>query len=189
MKQMISWLKEKYLELGKLLRRGFAVLFHFQDISAFISIRGFVVSFLVLSILAGLAHLSIRLGRRLLRWFRGPGDDSASLTAGILFYRRLTHLLSRLELDRTPAETQGEFAARAARFLSNQGRPEQSVADVPQQVVEAFYRVRFGHLELGPDSLQELDSRLDALEASLSGKVVSVQFSVFGVQYSVLSIA
>ena len=112
MKQMINWLKEKYLELGKLLRKGFEVLFHFQDISAFISIRGFVVSFLVLSLLAGLAHLSIRLGRRLLRWLRGPGDDSASLSAGILFYRRLAHLLSRLELERTPAETQAEFAAR-----------------------------------------------------------------------------
>jgi hypothetical protein len=42
------------------------------------------------------------------------------------------------------------------------------VAQVPQQIVEAFYRVRFGHLELEPASLQELDARLDALEASLN---------------------
>ena len=168
MRQMLTWMKEKYLELGRLIRRGFAVLFRFENIGAFISIRGFVVTFLVLSVLAGLVHLLIRVGQRVLRWLRGPGEDSTSLTAGILFYRRLAQLLSRLELHRTPAETQGEFAARAAKFLSGQGPPAHSVADVPQQVVDAFYRVRFGHLELEPASLQELDARLDALEASLS---------------------
>jgi hypothetical protein len=34
-------------------------------------------------------------------------------------------------------------------------------------VVEAFYRVRFGHLTLTPEILTHLESRLDALEASL----------------------
>ena len=43
MRQMITWIKEKYLELGRLIRKGLAVLFQFQDIGAFISIRGFVV--------------------------------------------------------------------------------------------------------------------------------------------------
>jgi hypothetical protein len=41
------------------------------------------------------------------------------------------------------------------------------MADVPRQVVDAFYRVRFGHLEIEPDSLKQLDARLDALETSL----------------------
>jgi hypothetical protein len=41
---------------------------------------------------------------------------------------------------------------------------------VPQQVVDAFYRVRFGHLELEPASLQNLNDRLDALEASLASE-------------------
>jgi hypothetical protein len=160
-------MKEKYLQLWATLRTGVAHLFHFQDIGSLISIRGFVVSFLVLSVLAGLAQLSMRLGRRLLRWYQGPAPDVTSLTAGILFYRRLTQLLSHLELDRAPAETQAEFAVRAARVLSTRGVPERSVTEVPQQVVEAFYRVRFGHLDLDPDSLQALDAQLDALEASL----------------------
>ena len=169
MRQMIGWVKEKYTELGRLLRRGFAVLFHFQDISAFISFRGFLVSFLMLALAAGLAHLLYRLGHRLLHWLRGPEDDAMSLTAGSLFYRRLAQLLGELELERTPAETQGEFAVRAAKFLTGHGPATRAVADVPQQVVDAFYRVRFGHLELEPASLEELDARLDALEASLSG--------------------
>ena len=76
-------------------------------------------------------------------------------------------MLSQLELERTPAETQGEFAVRAAKFLTGQGLPAQSVAEVPGEVVDAFYRVRFGHLELDSDSLEQLDARLDALQASM----------------------
>jgi hypothetical protein len=173
MRQMIGWMREKYIELGRLLRSGFAVLFHFQDISAFISVRGFIVTFFLLILTAGLAHLLYRLAKRILRWLRGPEVDSTSLTAGTLFYRRLTQLLSELELERTPAETQGEFAVRAGKFLTGQGPETQSVAAVPQQVVDAFYRVRFGHLDLEPASLQELDGRLDALEASLNHESLS----------------
>jgi hypothetical protein len=99
---------------------------------------------------------------------RGPELDSTSLAAGTLFYRRLTQLLALLQLERTPAETQGEFAIRAGKLLNSQGQPTQALADVPKEVVDAFYRVRFGHLELAPASLAELDSRLDALEASLN---------------------
>jgi len=168
MRQMIGWVKEKYTEMGRLLRRGFATLFHFPDVSSFISVRGFLVSFLVLSLMAGLAHLLHRLIHRLLLWLRGPEDDPMSLTAGSLFYRRLAQLLGQWELERTPAETQGEFAVRAARFLAGHGPATRAVADVPQQVVDAFYRVRFGHLELEPASLEELHGRLDALEASLN---------------------
>src|SRR5262249_27342467 len=48
MRQMIGWIKDKYQEIGRFLRRGFSRLFHLQDISAFISVRGFVVAFLLL---------------------------------------------------------------------------------------------------------------------------------------------
>jgi hypothetical protein len=41
------------------------------------------------------------------------------------------------------------------------------VADVPASVVDAYYRVRFGHREVTPDALHRLESSLDALEASL----------------------
>jgi len=57
---------------------------------------------------------------------------------------------------------------RAAKFLTGHGPATRAVAEVPQQVVEAFYRVRFGHLELEPAKLEELEGRLDALEASLN---------------------
>jgi hypothetical protein len=125
------------------------------------------VSFIVLTLLAGLANLGFKLAQRFFSWLRGPRLDATSLTAGILFYRRLAQLLAAYELDRNPAETQSEFAGRAHKFLTGKGSPTQPVADVPREVVDAFYRVRFGHLELEPDSLHELDARLDALESSL----------------------
>ncbi len=167
MLQMIGWVKETYAKLLVLAKSGFALLFRFEDISAFISWRGGIVTFLGLLIAVGLALLIYRLGQWMLRWLRGPVVNSASLSAGTLFYRRLTQLLAQLELERTPFETQGEFAVRAARFLTGQGHSTQSVVEVPAQVVNAFYRVRFGHLELEPASLEELDARLDELEASM----------------------
>ena len=167
MQQMVGWVRENYNKLVALGKKGFALLFRFEDISSFISWRGGIVTFLGLLLAIGLMILLYRLGQRVLRWLRGPVVDSASLTAGTLFYRRLTQLLAQLELERTPFETQGEFAVRAARFLTSQSPSTQSVADVPGEVVDAFYRVRFGHLELEPGSLEELDARLDALEASM----------------------
>jgi protein-glutamine gamma-glutamyltransferase len=170
MRTIIQEVREKYVMLGQLLRNGFKKVFHFPTISAFISIRGFIVSFVVLTALAGLAHLGYRLAQRLLLWLRGNSLNATSFTAGVLSYRRLVQILAAYDLKRNPAETQGEFAHRAYKFLIGQGPGTQPVAEVPHQVVEAFYRVRFGHLELETASLEELDLRLDALEASLKGR-------------------
>jgi transglutaminase-like putative cysteine protease len=149
-------------------RRGFASLFGFPSLGSFISLKGFSVSFIVLSILALMVKLAVSLGKRLLDWYRGTSEDSAGLSAGILFYRRLVQLLADYDLERTPAETQNEFAVRASRFLSGQPAQIQAVAEVPQRIVEAFYRVRFGHLDLDPDTLKELEENLDLLQTRLS---------------------
>jgi len=167
MREMIKVVREKWSQVGKWFKEWFTFLFHFRNVTALISIRGFFVSFFVLILLAGSVHLVFRIIMRVLRWLHGPPVDSTSLTAGILFYRRLVQLLAQYELERTPAETQSEFAVRAHKFLTAKGPLTQQMADVPRQVVDAFYRVRFGHLDLEPDSLEQLDARLDALETSL----------------------
>jgi hypothetical protein len=164
---LIKEARDRYVSMGLWLRRWFGRLFHFRDFNAFTSLRGFVVSFIVLFVTLVPAFFLFRIVRRLLRWLRGSSLDPTSRTAGIIFYRRLAQMLADYDLQRTPAETQGEFAARAQKFLSGRGPITDPVADVPQQVVKAFYRVRFGHLELEQASLQELDAQLDALEASL----------------------
>lgn len=142
-------------------------LFHFQNVRSFVSVKGFVVSFLVLSALAVLGKLSAWLFRRLLRWWRGSAADDAGATGGILFYRRLAQLLAEYDLRRSPAETQNEFARRAFQFLSGREADFGAVAESPQKIVDAFYQVRFGHQELPPETLAELETRLDGLEAAL----------------------
>jgi protein-glutamine gamma-glutamyltransferase len=167
MRTMITEVRTKYRELVARSREWLAFLFHFPDFSSFISIRGFAVTFIGLVVMAGIIHSVYRVLRAILKWLHGPGTEAGSLFAGTLFYRRLTQMLGELDLVRAPAETQNEFGLRASKFLSRQGPLTQDVADVPRQVVDAFYRVRFGHLDLELQSLEELDSRLDALEASL----------------------
>jgi protein-glutamine gamma-glutamyltransferase len=166
MREMLREIAKRYARLGRWLRKGFD-LFSFRDVSAFISIRGFVVTFIGCCLLAGLAHVGMRLARLLLRWMRGPELDMASRSAGLLFYRRMAQLLAEYDLNRTPAETQREFARRARTFLTSRGSATQTVSGVPQHVVDAFYRVRFGHLVLEPAHLAELNSQLDSLESSL----------------------
>ncbi|MFO0889582.1 MAG: transglutaminaseTgpA domain-containing protein [Isosphaeraceae bacterium] len=168
-RMVVHKVREGYATIWKLARTGFAGLFNFNTLGSFISLRGFIVSFLVLSMVAFLVRLVLWAGARLRRWWRGPEDEGAGLTAGILFYRRLAQLLSGFDLERTTAETQREFAHRAARFLHGHGSQTQSVAEVPQRVVDAFYRVRFGHGELEPETLVNLEADLDLLESRLSG--------------------
>lgn len=166
MREMLREIADRYARMGKWVKRGFA-LFHFRDVSAFISIRGFVVTFIGCCLLAALAHVLVRLARLVMRWMRGPELDTTSRSPGLLFYRRMAQLLAEYELNRTPAETQREFARRARTFLANRGPDTEALTGVPQQVVDAFYRVRFGHLELEPAHLAELNKQLDSLETNL----------------------
>jgi hypothetical protein len=84
------------------------------------------------------------------------GDDGRRVE----FYRRLVALLRRRGLRRAPGQTPYEFATEAANRLA--GTPGlEHLASCPQQVVRAFYQVRFGH--------QPLDNRQqEAVEHSLS---------------------
>ncbi|MDY0170456.1 MAG: DUF4129 domain-containing protein, partial [Thermoguttaceae bacterium] len=72
---------------------------------------------------------------------------------------RLVALLRRRGLRRAPGQTPYEFATEAANRLA--GTPGlEHLASCPQQVVLAFYQVRFGH--------QPLDNRQqEAVEHAL----------------------
>jgi hypothetical protein len=155
--------------VGKWLRKAFERLFLFPDVNSFISVRGFFAVFIVGVLSIAVAKVFFRFLGPLLRWLRGPASGAASLSAGALFYRRFVQLLAGIDLERTPTETQGEFALRAHKFLSAQGQQSDSVADVPREVVDAYYRIRFGHLQLEPESLEAINGRLDALEMRLKG--------------------
>jgi hypothetical protein len=166
-KELIREAKRGFAMMGQAIRPTIAKLLKFEDISDFISVSGFFVTFSALLLVAAVVRICIWIVTRFLRWYRGTDEDPSSLSPGVLFYRRLVQLLAEFGLERPPAETQSEFARRAAIFLTGRGSSAESVADVPRLVVDAFYRVRFGQLSLPPAALRSLEARLDALEASL----------------------
>jgi protein-glutamine gamma-glutamyltransferase len=167
MRTIANEVKSQYMKLGSRLRKWFGRIFHFENINSFISPRGFFVTFFVLLLFVGVAKVVFRLTQPLLRSLRGAVADSASLSPGTLFYRRLAQMLSEVELERLPSETQGEFARRAQVFISAGGPQSDLVSSVPREVVDAFYRIRFGHLQLEPEILEAINNRLDALELRL----------------------
>ena len=159
--------RQGYALLWSWVKQGVFSLFHFPNFGSLISVRGFIVSFLVLSAVTAVVLLLRWIATRLFRWWRGSDEESASLTAGIQIYRRLSQLLAAHHIERGPCETHGEFARRAGSFLRQRGLQVQAIADVPGKVVDAFHQVRFGHRELDPADLVALEASLDSLESSL----------------------
>lgn len=167
--------------LAREARRGFALMseqiqaawirlkqwLHFPTTRSFFSARGFLVSFVGLCLVYGLFWLLQRLVWRLWGRFMGDGPDAAALEPGAAQYRRLAAMLAEYGLERPPSETQDEFAHRASVFLAGRGTNTAPVTEVPRLVVDAFYRVRFGHRALDPPAVSQLETGLDALEQSL----------------------
>ncbi len=157
---MGQWFSRTFTQVRKWLQ--------FEERADLFSFRGFVIAFAGGLILVGAARAMFWVARALIRRYRGPVEDASALTIGAAQYRRLARVLSSFGLERPPAETQEEFARRATLFLTGQGSSTEAVADVPRVVVDAFYRVRFGHLDLAPNDVALVEDRLDALEATLS---------------------
>jgi protein-glutamine gamma-glutamyltransferase len=161
-------------ELVKEAQRGFGIIFetirswlHFPSMESFFSFRGFVVSFVGLLLLVGLARLLTWQIGRLIGKFSGSKDEDSPGMVGVQFYRRLVNLLAEYGLERPPAETPREFARRAAIFLSGHGSGTEAVADVPPLVVDAFYQIRFGEHTIREDDFEHVTARLNALEEHL----------------------
>ena len=142
-------------------------LLDFRGGISLILLRGvlLVVAFLLLQMVL------FRAGRRAFRRLLGSGERAAAgesaQAVGFAFYARAARLLGEYGLDRPPAETPREFARRASALLGARGTVAEAVADVPALVVDVYYRIRYGHFEPAPDDLKHVESRLDALEASL----------------------
>ena len=87
------------MNLGRFLGKWFNVLFHFPNISAFISIRGFIVTFVVLTLAAGLANLAFRLAQRFSRGFAATRSTRPRSRPACSSYRRLVQLLAAYDLE------------------------------------------------------------------------------------------
>lgn len=84
------------------------------------------------------------------------------------FYRRLEAVLARFGVTRSASQTQREFARQAAVRIASTGHGQ--LADLPGEVVEAFYRVRFGGTPLDVPQAEEVEQALRQLKQAASRK-------------------
>ena len=123
---------------------------------------------------AGLLVLAYWSGRFLMRsvFARLTGNaDSATRRprATVAFYRRLENLLRKRGLVRSASRTQHEFAAAAGAHIAKSTGDDQ-LAALPDRVVEAFYRVRFGGFTLDTQQAQAVEHALHQLQQAAGGR-------------------
>jgi transglutaminase-like putative cysteine protease len=87
----------------------------------------------------------------------------------IEFYKRFESLLSKLGMRRQPGETQREFADSAAGRLAESSNGAAGISDIPQQIVSAFYDVRFGNTPLSEQLTEEMEGKLERLKKAVNG--------------------
>jgi hypothetical protein len=126
------------------------------------------VVFLLFLLLVAYQVFRIVLRRRLRR--AGRADRSARYARTMVqFYRRLEALLARLGLTRLPSQTQREFAREAgARIAASTG--QRDLGELPPQIVEAFYRVRFGGMSLDRPQAEAVELALKRLKQTVGSR-------------------
>ncbi|MFV2067139.1 MAG: DUF3488 and DUF4129 domain-containing transglutaminase family protein [Pirellulales bacterium] len=129
--------------------------------------RGGLVAIGVCLILVGFYFAMRSVWRWLSRWsWRRIETARTRRHLEVRFYSRLEQLLRHYGMTRMPGETPGELAAVAGGQLATM--PDgQTVARLPHELVEAFYRVRFGRVELQRKELEAVERALTELEHAL----------------------
>ena len=95
---------------------------------------------------------------------RQAGASRGSLGRAIEFYHRFEQIFARSGMHRAAGQTPCEFAhAAGTRLAAASGRGE--LYTRAMQVVEAFYRVRFGRRELDPAAARTVERALEELTA------------------------
>jgi protein-glutamine gamma-glutamyltransferase len=157
---------QEFRLLGRRLRDA-ASWFYFDNIGQFFSVRGFFVACAAMLLLVGFFVAGSSLVRRVLGRSRSGGSADEALDPSLAFYHRLVKILADLGVERPASETPREFARRAG--LALEALPAGSAFSLlPGSVVEVFYAKRFGLREPDGEFLQDVASRLGALERSLS---------------------
>ncbi len=104
------------------------------------------------------------LSRWLRGWWQGRTRDDEQLPRRIVeFYARLETLLAKLDIHRPAVQTQREFALLAGERLAVLEPEADGLRTLPEQITEAFYRVRFGERPLSPEQADRIDHSLGEL--------------------------
>ena len=123
---------------------------------------------IVMALLLG-AHVFLAIARRgwwLMRWARQARVRATNTPPQ--FYRRLESLLARMRLRRASGQTPRELADAAAQRLNNGNGNSGDASRLPAEIVEAYYRVRFGGDALDKSEIETVERALAQLAPAVS---------------------
>ena len=112
-----------------------------------------------------LVRFVVRLSVRLFRRHRPVGRANAA--SHVEFYRRFTTLMRRLGLRRAAEQTPRDFALDSQIWLTSHGTATADAA-VGVGIVEAYYRVRYGHRPLDSRERAQVEQALRQLERTVA---------------------
>lgn len=129
------------------------------------NVRDAVIAVAVLTV----AFYAVRFAGRLVWGFFAASwrGSSRRRRPQVEFYRRLERTLAKHGIRRARAQTQFEFAQLAADQIRARVT-DTAVAEIPVNVVNLFYRVRFGAGRLDNVEVQRLENWLVTLQQSLA---------------------
>jgi hypothetical protein len=139
-----------------------------KDPRMWFSWRGGVATFALLLLAYGgfrTVRGTIRLARRWLGRLKHGGERQRRT---VEFYERFRKICALYGLERASAQTQREFACVVRRTLSRPLRAA-GLAELPAELTDWFYRVRFGDYRLSEAQLATLEQRLCDLERCANG--------------------
>ena len=96
------------------------------------------------------------------------GRPDASPPPEVPFYRKLERILAKHGIRRAHGQTPREFAVVAGSQLRELDGGAQ-IAGLPRQIVDAFYKVRFGGRPLDEQQTADIQSVLHAIENPIHG--------------------
>jgi transglutaminase-like putative cysteine protease len=126
-----------------------------------------VVGLIALAI--GVLHGALWLAYRWRRNGRQQKLEQKRSTRPPAFYLKLESLLARMQLRRSRGQTSRELADAAAGRLVERGHGGE-LAHIPADVVNAYYRVRFGGAALDKNELVAIEQALAQLAPATSEK-------------------
>jgi transglutaminase-like putative cysteine protease len=107
--------------------------------------------------------------RRIRKWLGRWAPVQTTKPRRVPFYDHLLRLLESHGMNKPPAATASQFAEQASLELARE--PQLSaLARVPPDLVDRYYRVRFGHEHLSSPETEEIGRLLGELAAALTRK-------------------
>ena len=128
--------------------------------------RGALAAIVFMLALLGIYYVAHRLIRRLWRSARAVAAAHRD-SAEVDFYRRMEALLAERELHRAISQTQREFALAVGGQLAETPQTKHA-APIARQLVEMFYRVRFGRRTLDSQEAAAVEQALSELAGALA---------------------